>query len=271
MLAALRTEAAFQSGTAAALSPAFENVVAELRATVRGSPGYSAAIQILQFLKAWSVPCGDGPGADQDRGPVDANKILAAFRQHFLPHIVEAELNYAQLDRNFDYVYRRRNTLLTFIFAIAVVIAIDVPIGTVYRQARGMTSEQALALAERARAAYDSLVRLPAARAEDSVRAREYLDLSRDMMVALRRSATLGPGAVATEPGFVSARIGRLQQQIRDGGIWWTGGYLLECLVTALLVAFGAPFWNDLAGVLIRASKGSSRVELAPARPGPEP
>ncbi len=32
--------------------------------------------------------------------------------------------------------------------------------------------------------------------------------------------------------------------------------YLLGCLLTALLIGFGAPFWNDLTGAVLRVYKG---------------
>lgn len=272
VLQALRAEAALQNGTAATLSPALDAAVEQLRATGKDSPGYASALEILRFLETWSSgDVGRTPGTARE--PIDASKLITAFRQQFLPQIAEAERNFIQLDRNFEYIYRRRNTALTLLFAIGVVLALDIPIATLYRQAKGMTPEQAVTLAESARGVYDSLARLPradsaATRQPDSVRAQEYLRLSRDILANLRRSANVGPGVTAGDTGFIWARVNQLRQQIRDGGFRWSLGYLLGCLVTALLISFGAPFWNDVAGALLRVSKGSSRVEVAPARTG---
>jgi len=267
VLQALRAEAELQNGRAEILSPAFSALLEQLRATGKDSPGYSSALEVLRFLGTWSS--GD---ADPSRAPVDAGKVVTAFRQQFLPQITEVERSFTQLDRNFDYLYRRRNTALTFLFAISVVVALDVPIATLYRQAKGMTPEQAVTLAESARSIYDSLNRLPrpsvpATRQADSVRAEEYHQLSRDILESLRQSASVGPGGTV-ETDFISARLSKLRRQMKDGGLRWVAGYLLGSLVTALLISFGAPFWNDVAGAVLRVSKGSRKVEIAPATIG---
>ena len=267
VLQALRAEAELQNGRAEILSPAFSALLEQLRATGKDSPGYSSALEVLRFLGTWSS--GD---ADPSRAPVDAGKVVTAFRQQFLPQITEVERSFTQLDRNFDYLYRRRNTALTFLFAIGVVVALDVPIATLYRQAKGMTPEQAVTLAESARSIYDSLNRLPrpsvpATRQADSVRAEEYHQLSRDILESLRQSASVGPGGTV-ETDFISARLSKLRRQMKDGGLRWVAGYLLGSLVTALLISFGAPFWNDVAGAVLRVSKGSRKVEIAPATIG---
>ncbi len=270
VLQALRAEADLQNGRGAALSPAFAAVLEQLRATGQDSPGYASAQEALRFLKKWSS---DDTTQLSDTGArVDARKLITAFRQQFLPQITEVERTFTQLDRNFEYLYRRRNTALTFLFATSVVVALDAPIATLYRQAKGMTPEQAVTLGENARGVFDSLNRLPrasapAARQADSVRADEYLRFSRDILEALRQSANVGT-AVTAETDFLSARVNKLRQQIKDGGLRWAFGYLLGSLVTALLISFGAPFWNDVAGAVLRVSKGSRKVEIAPAQTG---
>ena len=37
--------------------------------------------------------------------------------------------------------------------------------------------------------------------------------------------------------------------------------YLFGCVITAILICFGAPFWNDLAKSLLRIGKGGSAKE----------
>ncbi len=38
--------------------------------------------------------------------------------------------------------------------------------------------------------------------------------------------------------------------------------YLFECLVTALLICFGAPLWNDIVTYLFRLQKGKTKRQL---------
>jgi hypothetical protein len=266
VLQTLRAEAELQSGKAQSLSPAFDTLVEQLRVTVRGSPGYASAQDILRFFDQWSLK----PGKPNPEG-VDATKLVNAFREQFLPQVAEAERNFAQLDRNFEHVYRRRNTALTLLFALGVVLVLDMPIGAVYRQSKAMTPEQAVTLAEAARGVYDSLNQLStvdsAKQRTDSARAQEYLRFSNDILSSLRQSANLGPGPSATTSNYISARTSQLWGQLRAGGVGGSLGYLLECLVTALLISFGAPFWNDLAGAVLRVSKGSAKLRVAPDQP----
>jgi hypothetical protein len=174
---------------------------------VRGSPGYASAHDILRLfsergLKLEKQADGRYVKVTEPEEKVDARKLVNAFREQFLPHIVEAERNCSQLDRNYEHVYRRRNTALTLIFAMVMVLALDLPINVVYRQARSMTPEQAVGLAESLRGVHDSLVQLSAtdtaAQPVDSARAQDYLRFSNEILTSLRASAGVGPGLEAT-------------------------------------------------------------------------
>lgn len=52
---------------------------------------------------------------------------------------------------------------------------------------------------------------------------------------------------------------------LRQQGWWMVLRYVFGCMLTALLISFGAPFWNDLAGALFRI-QGRLRGAGAPRR-----
>jgi len=271
VLQALRTESDLQNKTPAKPSPAFADVVAQLNATEADSPEYPFVRELLEFLKAWEVTLQpSGQLATVTEQPVDADRLIIAFRQRFLAHTLDVERNFAQLETNFEYIYRRRNTALTFLFGVVVVLLLDMPIATIYRTAKSMTSEQAIALAEAARGAYDSLVAVQASdtgaeRQEDSVRAGRYRQISDSVLASLTKAGAAGLPDSTEEKGYLAVRMGQLWNQLFVDKTGKALAYLAECLVTALLISFGAPFWNDVAGALLRVSKGPA--EPAPAKP----
>jgi hypothetical protein len=135
-----------------------------------------------------------------------------------------------------------------------------------------MAPEQAVALAESARGVYDSLTKLAAAdtgvlRIADSVRASEYLKLNREILGRLQEVAGIGPGATISPPAAptlgqqLKAFWDRIWGRGCGAGLW----YLFGCLVTALMISFGAPFWNDVAGAVLRFQRNPSKQEPVPA------
>jgi hypothetical protein len=40
-----------------------------------------------------------------------------------------------------------------------------------------------------------------------------------------------------------------------------TAQYIFECLVTAFLICFGAPLWNDIAKSVLRLKKGPDAID----------
>lgn len=241
-------------------TPALRALVAELQSAERGSPGYATSREVLRFLEEWGVhPDPKGPSSP----PVNASALTPAFRERFLPHVTAAERTFPQLQSNFEYIYKRRNTLLTIVFAIAVALLGDLPVSRLYEQAAALSAEEATALAESMTRLYDSI---PAGTAvNDSLRARAEL-LRTQAIEILNQRAGLGLdpelGAAAAEQDL-QGTLGRFRivgiRVSQDGPL-----YLLECLLTALLISFGAPFWNDLAGTFLRLQRGSSSRAATP-------
>lgn len=269
-LDALRLEGASASAVGGAVppTPALAALSKELATAERGSPGFATAMDIMSFLTPWQIQItpasGSTAGIVSLPPSVNAVALLAAFRERFLAHVTRAERTFGQLDRNFDYIYKRRNTLLTFLIAIAVTLVANLPIGRLLRQAEAMTPEQAVTLAENMTRLYDSIP--PGNPASDSARARA------------ERVRTLAIKALETGAGLgIDPKLGSPDDRNWLAGIWaqLTGVvahvrkegalYLAECLVTALLISFGAPFWNDLAGTMLRLQRGPPKPAKAEA------
>jgi hypothetical protein len=157
--------------------------------------------------------------------------LLLAFRQRFLPHVDSVAEGYDQLERNFEYAYRRRNLRQTFVMGLLIALAFNLPLQRLWRDAAALSPQQAVELAEKAKALYDFTQTEP--------KAAELLKKSLDASVVPVGSASYRPV------------LGDILAQ----GAWPTLRYLFGCLLTALLVSFGAPFWNDILGKVSRLQK----------------
>lgn len=268
-LEALRVEmaAALPLGQATSPTPGLAVLVSELTAVERGSPGYSTAQDILGFFDSWQVtapqPAGDPARRSLASAPLNVTALTAAFRERFLGHVTHAERHFDQLVLNFDYIYRRRNTLLTVLIALAVTLLADLPVGRLYQRASAMTAEQASELAQAMTQLYDSLP--PGTPANDSLRARAQRIRVRALELLNARAGLGIDPALATEQTWIGGawrRVTAVWTRVTGRGAL----YLLECLITALLISFGAPFWNDLAGSLLRLQRGTRDPDAAEAR-----
>jgi hypothetical protein len=258
-----------EAGTTAAPSapsPALKALATDLSAAERGSPGFTTANEVSTFLRDWNIAVTPGKGVSSVTLPatIDAAALLGGFRERFLPHVTQAERTFPQLQRNFDFTYRRRNTLITFGIALTLSLVANLPISRLYRRAETMSPEETVAMAEAMRKLYDSLPGTQTApdpaQAAQFERIRERLLRALDNMSDARLDPSFGSATDQSWLGGIGGRLGDMWGRMRAGGPL----YVIECLITALLISFGAPFWNDLAGTLLRLQRGP------PKEPKPE-
>ena len=260
-LRALRAEVDVQRGMPRSASPVWLGFMRELVGAAEGGPGDQSRLDLISCFREL--------GADSAKAldAFDAARALQVFRERFMPHVLDAQRRFGRLGELFDYQYKRRNTALTFAFGAVIAFLLGFPVQDVYRRAAAMSPEQAMALASSAQALYRQMAETttaavggrPAAepRASDMTlrRLRGQLDT---LLVLLNRRATSQTG------GQDSLSVGYPQfRAIPDwkGRFWYAFG----CLVTALLISFGAPFWNDLLGALSM----KNRPAPAPRADGP--
>lgn len=265
-LRALRAEVDVQQGTPRSASPVWLGFMRELVGAAEGGPGAQSRLDLIGCFREL------GADAAKPPDPFDAARALQVFRERFMPHVLDAQRRFGRLGELFDYQYKRRNTALTFAFGAVIAFLLGFPAQEVYRRAAAMSPEQAMALATSAQALYRQMAetttttaRLPAAGARPAAtppandttmrRLQGQLDT---LLVLLNRRATSQTG------GLDSLSVGYAKfRAIPD----WKGRFLYAfgCLVTALLISFGAPFWNDLLGALSM----KNRPAPAPRADGP--
>jgi hypothetical protein len=278
--AAMRLEGSLQRGVPAPPSASWQAFTRELEAAANAGTSAHAA-DIHRFLKAWQ------PSTSSS----DAAGLLVAFHHQFLPQARKVGDHFDQLMRNYDFHYRRRNLRQTVVIALLLALLFDLPAGKLYRHAASLSPEAAVELAqaatdlqdemEAAESSAGSVPRTPV----DSVPERTPTDsvsveTPADTTCACPQAGsdtTVGSGIDTT----LAALQGRLKRALSIAAdntdpfgqmtwppvAWarferdkWNGSkYLLQCLLTALLVCFGAPLLNDLTKALLRARTGGIR------------
>ena len=221
-------------------SPALRELFRQLDGVERGSPGYATAVEVRQFIDTWL--------RDEDGGSPDAAGLLLAIRRRFLPLVAQVETHFGQFMKNFELTYRRRNLRQTFLIGLGIAVLFQMPTDRLYRRAGKVPIDQAIASAEGLMDIYAT----EAARTGASPRGLEELRPVIDSLTAelTRAGAPLGES-------FSMVRLGTEFASVQAGG-----QYLFWCAVTALLISFGAPFWNDLTGALLRLNRGPGPARI---------
>lgn len=255
-LRALRREADLQAGQPSTPSPEWVRFQRELAAVEPGGPGAADLRDLTTFLADAGV-AKPNPGRD-----LDAARLLRAFRDRFLAHVLEAERHFERLEQLFEYRWHRRNLKHTFVFGFLVAFFAAQPAQDILRRARALSPEEAVAMAEDVRALYEA--RQAAAAEAGPAEARRGAPPTREAIDRALSESLLALEAASVD--LTAGFNGLAQFRNRDGPgrkAW----YLFGCLVTAVLVSFGAPFWNDLLGAVLRLKRG--RPVRAGGMPGP--
>lgn len=289
-LEALKNERRLQAGEASPPSPILVTLVENLRSAAEKESAHSNAHRMLDFLTAWGVV--DQSGQLGER--VNAHRALEGLYQRFFPDRIRTEQEFGQLERNYKHAYNRRNLRYTFLFGLLVAVALNFPFHAIYRQASMLSPEEAAALAEAVLDAEERLGELrpleAAAAGEegegtDAGEEGEGPDAGEDEQPAAPdQPATTPPVGTAPEDGraalaqrreWIEGLVTTLVQEDASeavplhrrglvamtdtwsaNGIGGIGNYLLNCLLTALLLSFGAPFWHRLSEALLDIRRG---------------
>ena len=264
---ALAFEAWLQKGSVGEPSPRFTELVEKLQREVEGAQPSPQALEVHQFMETWGLT----------RGAFDAAKARGAFRDRFFGHLARLEQHYDRLMQNFQYAYERRNLRQTFTFALLVALAFNLPLGEVYRRASTMPVSEAAVLSERAQALHAEYEQLEAEQRRlqgttatpSAANADRAARIEREKAEIRERAAKLRSVA---DRAFELSSGRSLDTDFRS--LWaslranvTSASQLLGCLLTAVLVSFGAPFWNDVSSALYRVAKpGAARRQDAGAR-----
>jgi hypothetical protein len=205
--------------------------------------------RVFSFLRAWGVVKGE---EQPSVSPFDPKQISTAFDSEFFPHARLVNDHYDQFLKSFDHQYRRRNLRQTFLFGFLLAIALNLPFDQIVDRATKIPTDRAITLAHDAQQLYQQAV----ASGTDQEQMREL---------------TTRALAIASQSAEGATRVDYFINPVDLWARWRTApatgfGFLFGCLVTALLLAFGAPFWNDITGALLRVAQ-PNRPEPATKAP----
>lgn len=157
---------------------------------------------------------------------------------------------HSQFVANFEYAYKRRNLSQTFVIALTLALIFNFSVGRLYQKASALSPEDAAALAEKYVNIYKEMTAKPESESEElrDEKTAENLAALKQNALAIVAAA---PAPTAPPSLFVDAA--EITSSLRTFIL-----YLLGCLMTASLVCFGAPVWNDLASLFFRLQKGKN-------------
>jgi hypothetical protein len=271
ILSQLNIEVDMQAGKPDAPSASWSELLKQLGNVERGASGFMTASEIAGFLETWEHVW-DRPDLDEQRtvrkrgvatannagrlvkvgevtapDRIDAERTLKAFRRRFLSHVDAVADRFPVLEDNYEYAYQRRNMRHSFMIALLVALACNLPFEQLYLKASGLSVEQATKLAEQALA-------LETQARKDSLVGEDRETITRLLSVGKEALATVGSGS--QNLGGVNYIVDwKFIISLWDGGVWEILRYVFGCLVTAFLVSFGAPIWNDITSILLRVQK----------------
>jgi hypothetical protein len=271
---ALEFEAALQKGKPARPSPKLAQTLVGLTQQLEAaaddaqSAAFGDATRVARFLWEWKVLGSDGRVNDAD---LDAAQVHEAFRREFFPQFETIRRHYDQFLQNFGYQYRRRNLRQTFTIAFIITVLLNLPFEQVYLRATALTPEQAVALAESAQRLYteSQKVRSGATASEEQKRLQALAKEALEVANRARVTCTSPPNASAADAPITCENAAvdpaTVWAAVSDGRLF-SLRYLIGCLISAVLITFGAPFWNDVSSSLLRAAR-PRRDQTGPAAP----
>jgi hypothetical protein len=227
-----------------------ENVVSDNEVGTKRalhSPGLWTATEIFGFLEKWGAV--DASAST----PFNARALELAFRRKFLSHVMDAERDYPQLMKNFEFTYRRWNVRHSFTIAFIVAMIFNLPFSEMWLSASRLSPAEAVAAAERAMALYEQSAGSGPAKPSSEPNADAMRDELRKLLEELRPRAEAARAREESGVEFIDERLPTWND-------FWKRcqrlSYWFGCAVTAVLVSFGAPFWNDLADALLGVGRG---------------
>jgi hypothetical protein len=218
-------------------SPGWHRLRSEMKKPDPADPTSWDAERVRDFLDTWTEPAGE------------AKTLLVAFRQQFLPDALRIEQFFPQLQRNLEYAYHRRNLRQTFTLAFLLALLFYLPFSELLAQASRPSLAEAVEFAgtrlENSRTSVAEPTQEPASVNSQTV---DREELKRQLAELLRQPSD--------KPG--TPLFGRAREKY--GALWEAGPlavilFLFNCLITAFLVSFGAPFWHNLTSALWRVGR----------------
>ena len=251
----LENEVKVQSGKEQSPSSTWNSFVDELATCEKGTPGYWSSQEVIRFLKNWGYEFPDAENKTQSSvnklGTIDAVALSVSFRQQFFSHLNQIEEHYTQFMNNFEYMYRRRNLRLCFSIGLLVALFFNLPLNRIYQRASRTSDAEAIRMANEALALYAQYQTQEAQADSTGLITNTQTGTYDSLMTThLKRIETVEKSLLRNKELNYVIEWKFIKKLWARG---WMGipRYLLGCILTALLISFGAPFWNDLADSLL--------------------
>ncbi len=233
--------------------------------TEKGAIGYRTARELTDLLKDFGHECADGDnelGVITPKKPVDMAKLETAVRKKFLPHVEKATKDFDLLEKNLEFSYKRRNLRQTFVIGFLVAFVMGLPAQTIHEHAKALTEDQVTEIASKVVEIYET-------RQADTSQQDAGTEAAAQQAVEDAKEIA----ALATfkrPPDETAVAEGEIQEDTtplpiftkifwkKEGFVGWLF-YILGCIATAILLSFGAPFWNDIAKSILNYKKSMVR------------
>lgn len=254
----LKLEVKLQDSNKSEMSNSFKEFLDELGKVEEGTTGYWNALEITNFFHKQILnqskeflpdKTNKFVGKLSYEGVIDAKQLLITFSKRFLPHADEASEKHSQFENNFEYTYARSNRRLTFVFAFLIAFFLNYPIDELYKKALETDSATAIKLAESAIELYSKKLDADSLESQDSLLEKKLEMADEIINSVVRKEKSRQNVDYIINQQFVKALLLDVKLLLR---------YLFGCIVTAVFITFGAPFWNDLASALLRLQKGKT-------------
>ena len=193
---------------------------------------------------------------DQNEG---TSQTTATEAKEIIP-MQDEEWN--QLVNNFDYTYSRRNLRITFIIALIITFFFNLPIQNIYEKQSSLTTSQLTDLTEKIVSINNNLKQL----SEEGTKNKDGNNVETiDESLVTTNNDSIN---IEVEYDSLITKINRLVSEdvykaqlvefVTNLKFESFGKFLLYffgCILTSILICFGAPFWNEILGALTSMKK----------------
>jgi len=266
MLRQLRQEVSVSSENGPNVSQSWLTFLKRLSSVPRGATGYSVVIQIAGFLRdhGYSWEPGDDVVGSISVGDATVRpaELEQALVHRFTPHVEDVIARYDLLREHHQFAGRRRNLRQTFAIGFVASFLVGLPIQQVYVDATTRSAAETMELAEKAIDSYERVQLLERtaqptgdAAADATAEGQEGENLTGDAseLKELLRSMVdqLSEDVLGSDERDVIPVFSATFWQKRHSGFWGVLWYIFGCAGSAVLVSFGAPFWNGIVKALL--------------------
>lgn len=172
------------------------------------------------------------------------------------------DMEWDQLVKNFDYTYSRRNLRITFIIALIVTFFFNLPIQNIYEKQGSLTTSQLADLTEKLGSINNNLKHLSeeGTKSKDSISVEEIDESSVTMNNDSSNIEVEYDSLITKINELVSnkeykAQLVKFVKITEFESLAKFMLYFFGCIITSILICFGAPFWNEILGALTSMKK----------------